>query len=411
MEIQPKYWYVINDGHSYRLEAIISNIAAICYHRQTAIQSDDTNTSEYQFINETVEYTLLHGGKINVNIYMGFKSATENLLDVLQRATRKCLLNSKQLIPDWSLSSGQTECSLTQDTFMDPYILNLTGRTYSKEAIVIAIKSSLLVGRDLRLEDRTFTYHNLDTLRLYPNLSLVMSDKAFIKFDVNEVTVPSYNHILVNKENIEEFSEWLGNVGHTNDDIWDGPDLYRKYAKIREIPLNPVDDIYVVSNIRVRGIMMFKYHPKMDRGKFIFHNVEFIQCNLDAYCLCGVEFTACRFFECDINVYTMSCTAKFNGSEFIRCVFWKKLALTTILEHDGVIRIDKTSIENGFSKVKSVTNSRTDMDPTHPYCKTLKLTSVLQKYGISAKNIRELADMVNKHSNREDILIESNKLE
>lgn len=198
-------------------------------------------------------------------------------------------------IVDWARTSDQSECVLSADPFDNPHLLSLNGRSYSFAAIQRAIKCTLAMGENLRLEDVTLTPLDVTKIHLYPNYSLPGWRFKPNKVTMDEKVIPlaklRYDGAKILEKNVPAISALFDKLPVTEDG-------YHQSGK-------PLLDAYnchhgtigkVVQNLGVSRAVFPRSHLKLDSP--VMQNVMFHSCVIYVNCWCGIRFVGCRFDNC-----------------------------------------------------------------------------------------------------------------
>ncbi len=209
-----------------------------------------------------------------------------------------CQLSGHDFFLDRARTADTTECPITMDPFSEPYIMQHSGRSYSRSAIMEAIDKTLRVGRDLRLEDGiTLSYLQLPRLVLYPNLSLPGWKPAHerIQFCDKDVAVQKFNSRLAATSDLPDIARLLDTYG-TDRSVLNLKHVAEYYLRHRS------DETVlwqgtVFRNFSVTEIVFPRGHVKSDA---LFSNVKFTSCVFYDVCLCAIQFRGCCFDQCTI---------------------------------------------------------------------------------------------------------------
>jgi len=202
-------------------------------------------------------------------------------------------------IVDVSRTAGATECSITLDPFEEPHLLNFTGRSYSKKAITNAIERTLKRGENLRLEELTIDYTQLDQVVLYPNYSLPGWTEPLRYSAADVFSTKKFDHDLAARENIEACSAWFDAIPSPDKQMWDITGVFAQYLHHRpyQTKLGASNDTAIFRNMILRNIVFPRWHPKQRTHMC---NVEFRECLIHLQCLCGLRMFGCKFTNCVI---------------------------------------------------------------------------------------------------------------
>lgn len=241
---------------------------------------------------------------------------------------RKAVLRKSgldKLFVDKSRSEGATICWGTREPYVRPYILNLNGRSYSKEWITAAITDALLTRRsELHLEDTCIHFTQVDDIVLYQNKSLSGWGYAeeclhpqTLVFNNGSGTIeyPAYNHEEMMRRNIPDISRHfdailpltaVGSDEASDDDDDNTTDagcvvalpavLLKCYKTARSGDATTVSPSF--RDLCIENIVFPRAFMKLKRA-MSFSNVHFVDCviNLGALERC-VRFYGCQFTNC-----------------------------------------------------------------------------------------------------------------
>lgn len=222
-------------------------------------------------------------------------------------------------IPDVSRTSGDTVCSITQHDFERPYILSQTGRSYSEQAIQEAIERALAEGKDLRLEDKIISSHQMHKIVLYPNHRLggwlpitpiTFGDKPVLIYK-------SFDHGKARLHNIPEMSKLFDEIGADCNEVWEVRKVFTQYIARRQSQASFVGDDPLFRDIILSEIVFPRYHPKWTA---IFQNVRFNDCFINMWCFCGPQMISCSFQKCLLLEHGQT-WGGWKKCEFINCTF------------------------------------------------------------------------------------------
>lgn len=224
--------------------------------------------------------------------------------------TEECLVDKTRV-------SGNDTCSLSQEKFVYPCYLNLTGRTYELNAFKSAIEATLYQDNPLRLEDITISPEMVGRIVLTPNRSL--SHRYFNQWrpDPERVRAVPFSLERIRRNNLPDFSPILRRYFREKDDngMWLYPDLWAEYARRRDLDTNwPFDTVYI-RDLEIHRTNVLQAHPKCNDGQVIFKNCHFIDSLIVIdHCWCGISFEDCQFTKCQM-VYLLNDppTMKFKG--------------------------------------------------------------------------------------------------
>lgn len=270
-----KYYFVTKDCHSYTLDELWSMVDALLAKADASKDAD----SEFQLVMPSGHTSMV--------------SRTSLLVDRGGKRTSVPLLFGYPETVDWSRTSGQTECSLSLDSFVRPHILGKTGRSYSLDMFRETVAKTLEQGNRLPLEDITLSPLDLDDIKLYPNYSLPgwSSDTTPISFDFARVARDklAYNFERIAARNVPEMSRALNTLSEMNDICVDGRGAREEYKKHRGTSTRVMEDLHVM------GAVFPRDHIKDGPA---FRNVLFDNCIMWCSCWCGIRFVGCKFKNC-----------------------------------------------------------------------------------------------------------------
>jgi hypothetical protein len=193
---------------------------------------------------------------------------------------------------DKSRTAGDENCTISLEPFKEnrPVLLNLTGRTYNRTAIMTAIEKTLLVGLFLRLEDKTVEPEQLQDIKLYDNLSLLKSAKL-VNYESVIGQIQAFDHFRQLNTN-EPFWDLVGTSDSNG--MWKLEEAALKYAIISSNNDSPI----VIKDLICVGRKFPYPHPKVNSGYAIFRNCLFKNCEIVVHCWCGPQFRGCKFEDC-----------------------------------------------------------------------------------------------------------------
>lgn len=251
---QERFWFWKKDGHSFTEAFLSTYLQTVNPAHPTTPNGKDIN---YHFLKHTLS---------------NFQS-------------------SKEFVLDKSRIAQHDICSISHEPFSsaEPYLLNLTGRSYALEALLNAI-DTLRQGNPLRLEDVTLEPENLREIVLYPNLSLGASPAQAITFAHEQVPIAPFDFGQALQSN-PQF--WEDVLQRDMNGMWSMESAAEKHGFKLEH-----SDCVVVKNQRAQRIQVPWPHPKMNSGTVIFKNCLFEDCEVMIGCWCGPRFHGCRFVSC-----------------------------------------------------------------------------------------------------------------
>ncbi len=231
------------------------------------------------------------------------------------------------------MSSGDKLCSLTQDIISKPYIVNLTGRSYSFDAIMKAISTTLLVGNNLRLEDLLLTPDVLPVLILYRNntlwnyasCDLQIVSPSRVEFSMANIKDQGYDKERILGRNIPQMSKIIEEAcPEIREETWNPRTIGKKYREFRRIteayedsPFFIIEDLLITS-ITIQGAL------KCAGKLYIFQNVLFTKCEFKGIDFYDVALKNCELRDCRIWLEDGMKFRGFNNVHFFQCTFFNK---------------------------------------------------------------------------------------
>jgi hypothetical protein len=260
---------------------------------------------------------------------------------------------------DWARTSNQVNCPISQMPLEKPVWLSTTGRTYSMEWFVNAVKKAFREELPLRLEDTTLYYYDDSghcEIQAHPHLwdpkrdggealpepislhSLVeasLASMSFNKQDAKTYSIPEFSNT---------FMELLPGEGFSmNMDIGRVAKRYQDLRALKPLPLalqqTEQSDYLIVQHTVIKDILLWKGHLKLP---IRFVNILFKNCTFTGHtCWCCMQLKRCRFENCVISIKVRRIErCEFINCEFVDCQFETKRDLAS-LEND-----EKTSSES-----------------------------------------------------------------
>lgn len=300
-----KFYYVRDDEISYKFDLLLKAALIACQ------QCCDNNPIHNKWYISQKLYSP-NGSKYGwVMIYSANDFSSEALLGKIVAEIEN------NTILDAGRSNGDTTCPLTCDVYSKPVLLNLNGRTYSFDAIQLAIAKSLMKDENLRLEDMTITPSRLNEIVLLPRTDLKESHPDIPKkfsYEYVSIEFQSFDMTKVVAKNIPEMNAVLANLPKNSNGMWDYHMLWNSYAKFRELPLFTCND-ELIENLSFENILLPPHHPKCDRGHITFKNILFKNCRIDLNCWCGISVRSSKFKLC-----IFDCTKLDREMSLSRCI-------------------------------------------------------------------------------------------
>ena len=220
----------------------------------------------------------------------------------------------KNLIVDQSRISGDKICSLSQEEFDTPVILNVNGRTYSRKHLQEALEKTIYKDKELRLEDVTLrpnmTNPHKHGIFYFENLSMPTKNRNWqlqeIRYKMikpEDIQWEPFNHDKVILNNLPEVVEVIrleANVG--NDGTVKMDDSWAIYAQKRGLTQEESKDTSIgFRYLHLEKINAFKFHAKSMTGLIVFNNCLFENCIISVTnCWCGFRFKDCQFKNCKL---------------------------------------------------------------------------------------------------------------
>lgn len=342
IEKDKKYYFIAKDNKSYLLKTLV-NIALNDFQAKKEKMLERNSTSANQKHSFSLKIRSPERNK-----YEDIYCWRTNEVDTI--ASRIIEQIQTRSIVDWARTSNQMTCPLSLEDFDKPYILNMNGRTYSKEFITQAIKESLYKDESLRLEDMTLQPSMIERIILLPNLSLQelslwKNKPKEITFSAANIQVKDFNEQEARIKNINGFSEFIRDLPPIIDGLLDAEKLYNYYADARGIAQITKTignrDIYTtvdkcIENLVIQNIKFPSSHPK---GGLIFNNILFEKCQIIMKCWCGLRVKSSKFVDCTIDL------KKFSG----RPIVLKRTKLVNckiIVDNDLTPKGSYNNIEN-----------------------------------------------------------------
>jgi hypothetical protein len=264
---------------------------------------------------------------------------------------------------DWARTSNQVNCPISQMPLEKPVWLSTTGRTYSMEWLVNAIKKAFSEELPLRLEDTTLYYYderNSPHIEAHPHLwdsqrdgeelpskhqrvhSLVeasLASMSFNKQDAKTYSIPEFSNT---------FMELLPGEGEDrNMDIGRVAKRYRDLRALKPLPQAlqqpEMQGSYtlVVQNTVIKDILLWKAHLKLP---ICFVNVVFKNCQVTHSCWCCMQLKRCRFEQCVFKVQHIE-RCEFINCQFVDCLFESHGVDLASLEADAAALASKFDVQ------------------------------------------------------------------
>lgn len=315
----------------------------------------------------------------------------------------------QDVFEDVSRGAGCTRCPIAHDDYCAPHILNITGVTYSLSAITRAIRQTLMVGRPLVLGQRTIAPHELSTLRLYPNMSIVGHDSMTKRFPAPPAnTTPRIDIALATANDVPEVSvrlqtlrySYLTTVG------WDAfidtvySDVYSKHRPTQ--PQKAPAELLSFCNLIIEDVEFPRgwssYKRAIHWNNVLFRYCVFIFSSDETL---EMSFSSCRFERCtfyfsgsasSINVVRVGATLAgceiTNGSHIICDENYLSYTVKKLQQHilaangaikDSVFGLTPANARQTLLFSKSMDRDRTAADTKMELLSLIKRSHIIQK--------------------------------
>ncbi len=211
-------------------------------------------------------------------------------------------------IHDKSRSAGDRACSISLDTFdtCQPYLLNLTGRSYARQSITELIAATLAEGLPMNLEDGRIEPEQLQNIRLYANNSLgpIASDAPTVidYSDAPRVFRPFNPNVALQSIPALWEAAIPGGNARNEDPRWHFHDAAARFLP----PTHTSASTIVAKDLLCEDAFPLPAHAKVPPGKVVFRNCLFRRCTVLLGCWCGVQFVGCRFEDCTFELMYMN---------------------------------------------------------------------------------------------------------
>lgn len=269
--IEDPYYFITPDSTSYRKSQLIA-----LWKCQLACVTEKTcNLVSPQGNNLATRYTSKNNDDFD-EMFTGYTS----------------------IIKDWSRSSNQTTCVLSCYPYETPYFFPITGYTYEKDDLKVAIEITLMLGKSLRLEAQTISPHKLH-ITLYPHIGLgaKRSDRV-VEYKEADIKWPKFDLSIVHHYPTVEIGLRSAEFDASRC-AWVISKVYTDYLTLSNTTRDANDNT-VFANIRLNRVD-FKYHVKGRDGGYMgvhFQNTHFIECKWVSECRCGLKYIGCLFENC-----------------------------------------------------------------------------------------------------------------
>jgi hypothetical protein len=310
-----KLYYCIHDGNSYTFEQML-------VHNEKVIAAKrEIYTSKGQTFHFTSKLTTPKLVIIPVFPFT-FTGDWEKFREEMHRCI--VLYLSKYCFYNQSVIYQDTICTISQEPFTKPYILNITGRTYNFDAIMTALNEAASSDTDLITIDGVITPTMMSnrSIVLYPNLMMWPS--------ADGDSLPIYTFDVVKYKPFDQAKiQPNAALTHFIENPPNNDTLFTLLLELTNTPLSRIitigdntyvepTDTIVIKNLEFANTSnLFSKYFKQTRLRL--HNCYFEGCDFHYIPRC-IKFFSCKFKGC---IGEFDPTDQSAETEFVNCNFTK----------------------------------------------------------------------------------------
>lgn len=308
-----KLYYCVHDGHSYTYEQLL-------VHNETVIAA---KKEIYMSKQQTFHFTSkLTTPKLVIIPVFPFTFTGD--WEKFREEMRRCIVLylSKCCFYNQSVIYQDTICTISQEPFTKPYILNVTGRTYNIDAILTALNEAASSDTDL------ITIDGVVTPTMMSNRSIVLYPNLMMWPDANGDSLPIYTFDSVKYKPFDQAKIQLNPA--LTQFILNPPSEDIAFVTLLELTNTPPSrivtigdnthveptDTIVIKNLEFANTSnLFSKYFKQIRLRL--HNCYFKGCDFKYLPRC-IKFFSCKFEEC---ISDFDPTNQSTETEFVNCNF------------------------------------------------------------------------------------------